>query len=91
MKPIPTWQQCAAEIQRGKTYVPEILMQQEIDALRTRCAELERDAEKVFDVGFRLAATWANRYDLFPDVDSPEYKEERATLLAAMAAVPKGE
>lgn len=70
----------------------------EVADFERRIAELSKpqqlpdDAARaaVFDVGFRLAATWANRYDLFPDVDSPQYKEERAALLAAMAAQKGG-
>lgn len=76
MKPIPTWQE--------EVYMwdhREKAMQQEIDALRTRCAEVEKDAAR-----YRL---WRDRYQItFPESINRTPKRVDAATNTTMKDAP---
>lgn len=55
------------------------------DAL-AQLAERDRDAERMFDAGWRTAANWMERDDLMADMDSPAFLADRKSAIdAAMA------
>jgi hypothetical protein len=59
------------------------------DLLRQMQAQPERApsenvAQDAFDAGFRCAAGWAQRDDLFADIDSPTYKKDRSAYIVAI-------
>lgn len=49
-------------------------------------AELEvarRDGERLFDAGWKMAASWAGRDDLLADMDSNTFKADRLAAIDA--------
>ena len=57
-------------------------------ALTQRPAAQAGEVELAFDQGWRMAAEWANRDDLIPDMDSPHYAKERSDRLASLPTQP---
>lgn len=53
-----------------------------------RTAAQAGEVELAFDQGWRMAAEWANRDDLIPDMDSPHYAKERSDRLASLPTQP---
>ena len=59
-----------------------------LEALTQRPAAQAGEVELAFDQGWRMAAEWANRDDLIPDMDSPHYAKERSDRLASLPTQP---
>ena len=48
-----------------------------IEQLKRENAELRRDAERIFDAGWRMAAGWCGEDHILADMDSDAYQQER--------------
>lgn len=49
---------------------------------------MTEELKQAFDEGWRMAAEWAVRDDLVPDMESPQYAKERCDRLAALTQRP---
>jgi hypothetical protein len=58
--------------------VRAVLAAMQPNAAPTAAPEQAGAVAKAYDLGFRCAARWAQRMDLFADVDSPAYKNDRS-------------
>lgn len=49
---------------------------------------MTEELKQAFDEGWRMAAEWATRDDLVPDMDSPQYAAERDDRLHTLTQRP---